>query len=96
MLLSHGRDHKLIVWKVGQEDEEQLSTTLPVETVLTPRPQPWIIHLLEVNTLNFCSFAMCTNELGHADNASEILLAVPNTLASEAVRFILPQENLDG
>lgn len=84
---SHGRDHKLIVWKLGKEDEQGLSTALPVEDVPAPRRQPWILHLLEVNTLNFCSFAACARddqggcELGDAD----ILVAVPNTLVSEAV-----------
>ncbi|CAM1511002.1 Fc.00g085150.m01.CDS01 [Cosmosporella sp. VM-42] len=93
-IISHGRDHKLIVWKVGEEDEKQLSTTLPVEDVPTPRLQPWILHLLEVNTLNFCSFAACAQEPGHIDNASEILVAVPNTLTSEAVDiYTLPSQS---
>lgn len=82
---SHGRDHKLIVWKLGLDDEENLSKTLPVEDVPTPRTQPWILHLLEVNTMNFCSFAASSSSPGQMDDSSEILIAVPNTLASEAV-----------
>lgn len=88
---SHGRDHKLIVWRVREEDEERLSVSLPLEDTPTPRPQPWVLHLLEVNTMNFCSFAACLGDLeqGSSIEASspkaEIFLAVPNTLASEAV-----------
>lgn len=88
---SHGRDHKLIVWRVKEEDEERLSVSLPLEDTPTPRPQPWVLHLLEVNTMNFCSFAACLSDLkqGSSIEASsptaEVILAVPNTLASEAV-----------
>jgi len=81
----HGRDLKLIVWKLGEADEEHLSTALPVEEVATPRPQPWMLHLLEVNTLNFCAFAICSSAPGSVATASEVLIAVPNTLHSDAV-----------
>ncbi|KAH7171445.1 WD40-repeat-containing domain protein [Dactylonectria macrodidyma] len=84
-IISHGRDHKLIVWKLSQGDEEHLSKTLPVEDVPAPRPQPWMLHLLEVNTMNFCSFAASPSGPDHLDTSSEILIAVPNTLASEAI-----------
>lgn len=88
---SHGRDHKLIVWRVKEEDEERLSVSLPLEDTPTPRPQPWILHLLEVNTMNFCSFAACLSDpkqgssVEASSSAEEVILAVPNTLASEAV-----------
>ncbi|KAM0348602.1 hypothetical protein ACHAPU_004036 [Fusarium lateritium] len=71
-IITHGRDLKLIVWKLGEADEEHLSTALPVEEVSTPRAQPWILHLLEVNTLNFCAFAICPSAPGFVDAASEI------------------------
>lgn len=92
----HGRDHKLVVWKLGVEDEKNLSTALPLEDVAVPRPQPWILHLLEVNTMNFCSFAACAKDKegcsSELDGAAEILVAVPNTLASEFVSpFLLPR-----
>jgi len=78
----HGRDNKLIVWKLGVDDEARMSTTLPLDPSSESRPEPWMLHMLEVNTMNFCSFSYC-----HISEApdSEILLAVPNTLASEAV-----------
>lgn len=85
------------MWKVAEEDEERLSVSLPLEDVSMPRPQPWIVHLLEVNTMNFCSFAACpgsssssssvdkSNPASEIKSASELFIAVPNTLASEAV-----------
>ncbi|KAF5666340.1 ASTRA-associated 1 [Fusarium heterosporum] len=84
-IITHGRDLKLIVWKLGEADEEHLSTALPVEEVSTPRAQPWVLHLLEVNTLNFCAFAICPVVHGSVDAASEVLIAVPNTLHSDAI-----------
>ncbi|RKL35002.1 ASTRA-associated protein 1 [Fusarium proliferatum] len=75
-IITHGRDLKLIVWKLGEAEEEHLSTALPVEEVATPRPQPWMLHLLEVNTLNFCAFAICSSAPGSVDTASEVLIAI--------------------
>jgi ASTRA-associated protein 1 len=86
---SHGRDHKLNVWKIGAAEEEGMSTALPLEETLEPRSQPWLLHMLPVNTMNFCSFAACSGSASKdgmdIDAAAEILLAVPNTLVSEAV-----------
>lgn len=75
-------------------DEQRLSTDLPLEDVTIARPQPWIVHMLEVNTMNFCAFAACDDVLSGGSVAGEapahgILLAVPNTLISEAVCLIL-------
>jgi ASTRA-associated protein 1 len=79
----HGRDHRLVVWLLSENDESRLSTTLPLDPLPDERPQPWILHILEVNTMNFCSFGHCpANSEGDVD---EILIAVPNTLASESV-----------
>ncbi len=63
-----------------------MSTALPLDLSPAPRPQPWMLHMLEVNTMNFCSFSSCVvqNNAGIPD-PSELLVAVPNTLASEAV-----------
>lgn len=99
-IITHGRDNKLIVWKLPVEDESALSSTLPLDVAAEPRPKPWMLHLLEVNTMNFCSFASCpiapvavpTASATLAPSSkqtpvpgSELLVAVPNTLASEAV-----------
>lgn len=99
-IITHGRDNKLIVWKLTLDDESALSSTLPLDPVTELKPRPWMLHLLEVNTMNFCSFASCptSSSAVPATSAtpassseepsipgSELLLAVPNTLASEAV-----------
>ncbi|CAK7265100.1 Astra associated protein 1 Asa1 [Sporothrix epigloea] len=68
-LVTHGRDHRLVVWQVGVADEARMSTVLPLDDELArsastkgpastlSRPQPWMVHVLEVNTMNFCAFA---------------------------------------
>ncbi|RSL54737.1 hypothetical protein CEP53_007363 [Fusarium sp. AF-6] len=92
-IITHGRDMKLIVWKLGEVDEGRLSKALPVEDVAEARAQPWMLHLLEVNTLNFCAFAATSSSPGSFDAASEILIAVPNTLASDAIDvYTLPSQ----
>ncbi|ORY59528.1 WD40-repeat-containing domain protein [Pseudomassariella vexata] len=91
-IITHGRDNQLIVWKVSADDEAALSTTLPLDPSLLPRPQPWILHILEVNTMNFCSFSICP--VGSNESNEELLVAVPNTLVSEAVDvYQLPSQN---
>lgn len=92
-IITHGRDNKLIAWKLTSEDETALSTILPLDPSPEPRTKPWLVHLLEVNTMNFCSFASGpasppanASDVGSsASYGSELLIAVPNTLASEAV-----------
>ncbi|KAL2146939.1 hypothetical protein VTI28DRAFT_1666 [Corynascus sepedonium] len=92
-LITHGRDNKLIVWKFTSEEESRLSTTLPLDPAPEARPQPWMLYMLEVNTMNFCSFSHCPASAGLGAASSDILLAVPNTLASEAIDiFHLPSQ----
>ncbi|RYP73692.1 hypothetical protein DL769_004163 [Monosporascus sp. CRB-8-3] len=81
-IITHGRDNRLVVWKVAAEDEDALSTALPLDQSVSARAQPWILHVLEVNTMNFCSFAQCRPDPGPAND--ELLIAVPNTLSSES------------
>lgn len=81
----HGRDNRLIVWKLAAQDESSMSTVLPLDPSPGERPQPWLLHLLEVNTMNFCTFSSCCPASTSTAEASELLIAVPNTLASEAV-----------
>ncbi|KAI8946703.1 WD repeat-containing protein [Xylaria longipes] len=94
-VVTEGRDNRLIVWKITADDEGNLSTDLPLDESAPERPQPWILHILEINTMNFCSFAQCSpsqdTDLAVSD---ELLVAVPNTLATEAVDiFHLPSQN---
>ena len=79
----HGKDNKLIVWKLSEADEASMSIVLPVDVPPEPRKEPWLLHVLHVNTMNFCSFAHCP--LQSPDE--ELLIAVPNTLSSETVRW---------
>jgi hypothetical protein len=71
-----------------------MSVVLPVDMPPEPRKQPWLLHILMVNTMNFCSFAQCVpaapSEGAAIDN--ELLVAVPNTTSSETVtgRLSLP------
>lgn len=91
----HGKDDKLIVWKLAEEDEEGMSTILPVEDATSQRKHPWLLHMLSVNTLNFCAFGDCAAEgleladastdLAKLGEYGEMLFAVPNTMTSEAV-----------
>ncbi|KAK8128887.1 hypothetical protein PG984_009995 [Apiospora sp. TS-2023a] len=82
-IITHGRDNQLVIWKLAEEDEASLSTTLPLDPSPTPRPQPWILYILPVNTMNFCSFGFCPASTDGTND--ELLIAVPNTLASESV-----------
>lgn len=90
-VITHGRDNKLIVWKLSADDESHLSTVLPLDPTVEPRVKPWMLHLLHVNTMNFCSFAVTSSSAPSSVSRypppadPELLVAVPNTLASEAV-----------
>ncbi|KAL5002023.1 WD40-repeat-containing domain protein [Aspergillus recurvatus] len=110
-IYTHGRDHKLRVWRFRVEDEEILQKTLPVDaggqattsSQKQPAIQPWLIHSLPVNALNFCAFSMLSlfdngNTPQQSDEKSHIppsaaLIAVPNALDSGAIDlFHLPSE----
>lgn len=75
----------MIVWKLGVADESAMSTTLPLDPSPEPRPKPWILYMLSINTMNFCSFSHCPASPHDADATPDLLVAVPNTLFSEAV-----------
>ncbi|OTB01089.1 hypothetical protein M426DRAFT_75392 [Hypoxylon sp. CI-4A] len=93
-IITHGRDNRLVVWKLGPEDEVAISTALPLDASVLERPQPWILHILEVNTMNFCSFAHCNTGPEMTYKHDELLIAVPNTLKDEAIDiFQLPTQN---
>ena len=55
----HGRDHKLVVWRLNMSDEAVLDKTLPIDHTGQDPPKPEVLHTLDVNTLNFCAFAWC-------------------------------------
>ena len=73
-----------------------MDKTLPVEVTSTSRKQPWLLHALLVNTMNFCAFAMCRDGMPQVLSSVKalqdknvpcpILIAVPNTVDSGGVR----------
>ena len=94
----HGRDNKLIAWKVGETEERELDVALPVDNPSIMNKHPWILHCLTVNALNFCGFAMCHDDLARSDSPALLnkknpgkpaLIAVPNNVDSNGVGFFL-------
>ncbi|KAL8747184.1 MAG: hypothetical protein Q9190_000891 [Brigantiaea leucoxantha] len=103
-IITHGRDNKLAVWQLGPSEEDSMAKTLPIDGPAQPTPQPWLLHVLTVNTLNFCSFAMCYDglpqPLPNLEGSEEkkpvfpILIAVPNTIDSGGIDiYHLPLES---
>ncbi|KAI9788713.1 MAG: ASTRA complex subunit [Piccolia ochrophora] len=97
-ILTHGRDNKLFVWQLSVKDEVGLSKELPLSESKAHRQQPWMLHALDVNTLNFCSFAMCDAvetgaRLDDVTTVRPVLVAVPGALDSSCVDVLqLPSE----
>ena len=88
-LISHGRDHKLRVWKVSQFDN--LSKTLPADGASDDQPQPWLLHSMDMSALNFCAFSACSETA--ISNGQGLLVASPNGLDTGGVDiFQLPRE----
>ena len=94
----HGRDHRLIAWNLSVADESTLDKILPVNQSGQTPPKPEILYTLDVNTLNFCSFAWCwdtstsspsSEEVALSEQASlipaPILVSVPNVPDSDGV-----------
>ncbi len=97
---SHGRDHRLVVWQLRLEDEQTLASVSPLQLTGDTPPQPWMLHILDVNTMNFCAFAGCPNIPGSNttlvdDSSGTILVAVPNALLAESVRINPRLSSLD-
>ncbi|KAE8391981.1 Guanine nucleotide binding protein (G protein), beta polypeptide 1-like [Aspergillus alliaceus] len=105
---THGRDHKLCVWRFRIQDEEFLEKTLPVDVgeqqsqaSAASQTQPWLVHSLPVNALNFCAFSILfiddcedarqTERSPAGDTTSpentqrSSLIAVPNALNSGSI-----------
>ncbi len=68
---------------------------LPVDDPAMHRKQPWLLHMLSVNALNFCSFAMCYEQEAASTGKDQsvtsddvprpVLVAVPNAIDSGGV-----------
>ena len=71
-----------------------MDTVLPVQELGLHRRQPWLLHMLAVNTLNFCSFACCEDTApdpardqsrAGSGETLPILVAVPSARDSDGV-----------
>lgn len=103
--ISHGRDHKLSIWKIQAEDEASLQKTFPADAVDLSDQSNWenprLLHSLSVNALNFCAFSMtfvspaeqASAEISRHGTRPAVLLAVPNALDSGGIDILhLPSE----
>ncbi|KAG9953169.1 WD40 repeat-like protein, partial [Aureobasidium melanogenum] len=97
-LITHGRDSKLHVWQLKASDESTFSVVLPVEDSITPRHEPWLLHTISVNTLNFCSFSACEASPSEAAQLSPdtidkaLLVAVPGDTEGDVDVISLPSK----
>jgi hypothetical protein len=83
----------LRIWQLRPEDEAALSTVLPAEVPADP-PKPWLLHMLPVNTLNFCAFSMCYQQPAKRASTNSILIAVPGRDDKKLEVYQFPDEKL--
>ena len=48
----NGRDGKVFVWQIGEEDESNLECGLPADG--GTRRKPWLLYGLDVKEMTFC------------------------------------------
>lgn len=84
----HGRDNKLLVWQLRESDEADFSKILPIEDTTSERKQPWLLHSLDVNALNFCSFAMC--QMPTAPSAESFSSPSPQPPSGPSILIAVP------
>lgn len=80
------------MWQLRESDEPLLSSVLPIEDAISKRPDPWLLHSLEVNTLNFCPFAKCSADPSREDNDESIYVTVPGRREGEIEIYSLPSQ----
>ncbi|QRV75179.1 WD40 repeat protein [Ceratobasidium sp. AG-Ba] len=73
-IITHGRDYKLHVWRLTPP-APLVADAAGSPTLATPS----LVFSLDVNSLNFCRFALCSISPGKA------LLALPNLVESELI-----------
>lgn len=92
---SHGRDNALRVWRVNSKDEASLEKISPVDRDVstTKGQEPWLIHSITVNALNFCGFAIAFRHNLSALSLAEKAPSGENGSAqpSDALRQNIPQ-----
>ncbi|KAL9080754.1 MAG: hypothetical protein Q9157_000541 [Trypethelium eluteriae] len=104
-IISQGRDARLVIWQLRIADEPGLEKKLPVEGTSDDPKQPWMLHSLTVNTLNFCAFSVCSDpgtlpsptptsqRLRQVDDDRGLLVAVPATTDGQIDVFHLPSQH---
>ena len=69
---------------------------MPIDDATSERKQPWLLHTLAVNSLNFCSFAMISEDATRriaAASTEGILVAVPGVQDGFINVIELPSED---
>lgn len=100
-IVSQGRDSRLIVWQLRASDEDGLEKKLPVDGATDGQRQPWMLHSLSVNSLNFCAFSACPTlgtpllpaspDTAHLERG--LVIAVPAPRDGQIDIFQLPSEH---
>ncbi|KAL9082196.1 MAG: hypothetical protein Q9159_006617 [Coniocarpon cinnabarinum] len=94
----HGRDSRLRVWSLDGIDDPDagFSGKPPVDAQTLNLKQPWLLHALEISTLDFCSFANCgippRDVADTAVDGVRLLVAVPGHKDSDVEIYELPSE----
>lgn len=91
----HGRDGRLHVWQLREDDEADLSSVLPIDDAVTERKQPWLLHTLTVSAINFCAFASLSPKTPSSSSAGgedELLIATPGVQDGSVNITALPGE----
>ncbi|KAK5112581.1 hypothetical protein LTR62_003895 [Meristemomyces frigidus] len=97
-IITHGRDNKVHVWQLTQDDISRLSTNFPADAEPADSRHPWLLHTLTVNALNFCSFATSPSPTSlnapesNANDHPTIIIAVPGLQDGDINLTTLPHE----
>ncbi|OLL22058.1 ASTRA-associated protein 1 [Neolecta irregularis DAH-3] len=81
-IISHGRDHKLFVWKINYLNA---NVDYPVEG--RDNKKPWIIGALDVNALNYCGFSKFMLD-------EKMYVAIPSAKSEEIDIWMIPDNQL--
>ena len=81
------------MWQLRESDEPSFSSILPIEDAISKRPDPWLLHSLSVNTLNFCSFAQSNSSSSLDGGDGPIFIAVPGRREGEIEIYSLPSQD---
>lgn len=88
----HGRDGRVHIWQLREEDEADMSKVLPIDDAVTERKQPWLLHTLLVSAINFCSFTSLASAPTN-DCEDELLIATPGVQDGSIIVTSFPAES---